>query len=463
MSQDKCGEISSYREAEFPIQYTSEQVELIKKMYAIGASDAELSLLLYTARKLNLDVLTRQLHMVVRERWNPALRKTEHVASIQIGIDGYVELAQRVKDQNGRVLLDGYESKAIVEGGKVVGARAKVWRKDFAHPIEVEIDFAEYVPMKDGRPMAVWATKPKIMIEKCALALALRRTFPQRFSGTYVPEEMDTVGEPVTEVKHGEYPSTPEEERVNYKPPLVMPPPKLAEPSSSEYAHAETVNPYPPVEEDVTVYPKPDLEQSLNLTGQKGLPGEATPTPQIPGSGKQAGGGGENKLARFTKPSATYHTYINGQKQTFGPYKKEDIANLPPSALKFFIEGGSAVAVDISGEKPPSFPPVKIEPPQTSGVTVEQVADDEWVFRPEKPIPDGKPKGWVLSQLQNLTEKHSELMYLVEPPGGKVIEAVRLSSMGGGLDSKVQREVKRWLGWASTASEKTEEQKQFDG
>lgn len=179
-----------------PITYTQEQIEVIKNTFAVGATLNELKLFVYIAEKTKLDILTRQVHFVKRKRWNANAQKFEEVASYQIGIDGYVEIANRVRGLKGEVLLDGFKVKAIVEKddkGKehVTGAQATVWRKDFSHPIEFEIDFEEYCQKKDGKPTALWESKPKIMIEKCCLALALRRTFPQFYAGTYVPEELD--------------------------------------------------------------------------------------------------------------------------------------------------------------------------------------------------------------------------------------------------------------------------------
>lgn len=188
----------------FPtIKYTPEQVDLIKRMFAVGATNDELALFIYTSKMLGLNILTKQIHMIKRKRKNPATGVWEEVAAIQVGIDGYVQLAQQARGPKGEVLLDGFSSKATVnDKGEVTGAKAVIYRKDFNHPVEVEIDFDEYCFKLDGKPAALWATKPKVLIEKCALALALRRTFPQVFSGTYVPEETEaSEAIPIIEVK----------------------------------------------------------------------------------------------------------------------------------------------------------------------------------------------------------------------------------------------------------------------
>jgi len=99
--------------------------------------------------------------------------------SIQVMRDGFLTIAHR----SGK--FAGIESGVKKnEEGDLVGW-AKVYHKDFKHPVYQEADFSEY--NNAGNPL--WKTKPKTMIKKVAESMALRKAF--NVSGVYAPEEME--------------------------------------------------------------------------------------------------------------------------------------------------------------------------------------------------------------------------------------------------------------------------------
>ena len=76
----------------------------------------------------------------------------------------------------------------------LVGGWAKVYRKDWQHPIYASVTFNECVQKKnDGTPNSNWTKQPTTMIEKVAKVRALREAFVEDLSGMYEAEEMDEV------------------------------------------------------------------------------------------------------------------------------------------------------------------------------------------------------------------------------------------------------------------------------
>jgi len=184
-------------------QLTREQVELVKHTVAVGATDNELKMFLYQAGKRGLDPLTRQIHFIKRNRYNPDTEKYESVGTIQTGIDGFRVIA----DRTGR--LSGINRGILKDkDDKLIGAWAEVHRSDWQHPAREEVSFKEYCQKKkDGSPIGLWATMPETMIKKVAEAAALRMAFPEDLSGIYTHDEMqqaDTEVISVTEVKKPE-------------------------------------------------------------------------------------------------------------------------------------------------------------------------------------------------------------------------------------------------------------------
>jgi phage recombination protein Bet len=80
-------------------------------------------------------------------------------------------------------------SVGISDDGKVAFAEVSI--KDFKKPIKCEVEYDEYVQLKDGKPNKMWTSKPKTMLKKVALVQALREAFPQDLGGLYDATEVD--------------------------------------------------------------------------------------------------------------------------------------------------------------------------------------------------------------------------------------------------------------------------------
>lgn len=162
--------------------FTPEQEEMIRASFLNGASEQEARVLLELARARGLNPITGQIHFV--KRWNSA-RNCETWAS-QVGIDGFRAIAQRTKLYMGQDEAEFEFDKA----GRPVSCRVKVYRKDWERPAVGVAHWSEYVQVKkDGSPTHMWATKPRLMLAKCAEAQALRKAFPDDLGGLYTPDE----------------------------------------------------------------------------------------------------------------------------------------------------------------------------------------------------------------------------------------------------------------------------------
>lgn len=170
-------------------EFSKDQIDLIKRTIAVGATDDELHLFLMQSKRMGLDPFSRQIHAVKRKAWDSDTRETRDVMSIQVGIDGY----RLVADRTGRYAPGRATTYEYDDDGNLRSATAYVQKCVSDHWMECSATahLKEYQQTKkDGNPTQMWANKPHIMLGKCAEALALRRAFPAELSGVYTDDEM---------------------------------------------------------------------------------------------------------------------------------------------------------------------------------------------------------------------------------------------------------------------------------
>lgn len=165
--------------------WTREKIDLIKRTVAVGTTDDELQLFLYTAKRTGLDPLAKQIHAI--KRWNSQAGR--EVMTVQTGIDGY----RLTADRTGK--LAGISDPLFDVEDKPHPGKATVTVRKLVDGNECEFSasarWSEYVQTKkDGSITAMWAKMPYLMLGKCAEALALRKAFPADLSEVYTFEEM---------------------------------------------------------------------------------------------------------------------------------------------------------------------------------------------------------------------------------------------------------------------------------
>lgn len=178
--------------------FSRQQIDLIKRTVAKGASDDELKMFLHIANKTGLDPFVRQIYSV--KRWNSDIGG--FVMTTQTGIDGYRLIAERTGNY-----APGKDTTFIYdENQKLVSATAFIMKRvgDQWFEVSATARFDEYCQKKkDGSLMNMWETKSHVMLSKCAEALALRRAFPAELSGVYVEDELGTPHEEKKEEPSG--------------------------------------------------------------------------------------------------------------------------------------------------------------------------------------------------------------------------------------------------------------------
>lgn len=121
-------------------------------------------------------------------------------AQIVVGKDAILKRAVKHPQFNGReqgIIVVSKEGEVIERKGTfklpeemLVGAWAKVHRKDWEYPVEVTVSFDEVAQKKnDGNLNSNWFKKGATMVEKVALVRALREAFVEDLGGMIDQDE----------------------------------------------------------------------------------------------------------------------------------------------------------------------------------------------------------------------------------------------------------------------------------
>lgn len=166
--------------------FSPEQVDLVKRTVAKGATDDELQMFMYLSNRYQLDPFAKEIWFI----------KYGGTPTIMTSRDGYLKIAQNSPDFMGLisfVVSEGddfsvdaanysVDHKFGAKRGQIIGAWAKCDRKGRSPQIAF-VPFSEYRDNKD-----IWKKYPSAMIQKVAEVFVLKRQFG--ISGLVTREEM---------------------------------------------------------------------------------------------------------------------------------------------------------------------------------------------------------------------------------------------------------------------------------
>lgn len=164
------------------IMVTEDQKQLVKSIIFPGCSDDELRLFMFECERRGVHPLDRLIFPVARKDGDEAGKKK---ITFQCSVDYLRAEAADTGEYDGQ---DDPEFGPDSTDGHPLWASVCVYKKGIDRPIKGTARWSEFYPgEKQG---FMWRKMPYHMLSKCAEVLALRKAFPKRLGGLYVPEEM---------------------------------------------------------------------------------------------------------------------------------------------------------------------------------------------------------------------------------------------------------------------------------
>jgi phage recombination protein Bet len=193
--------------------YAPRQLELMRNTVARDCSSEEFNLFVAAARRAGLDPFRRQISAIVFNKKSAEKRRMAIITTI----DGLRSIAgrslrYRPDDQEPSFTYDP-DLKGPTNPLGIDRVMVRVYIRDQGgnewHPVVGVAYWSEFAPVADewvddertgsrkpsGRqfldPKSQWAKMPRLMLAKCAEAIAIRRAFPEDLSGLYEASEVD--------------------------------------------------------------------------------------------------------------------------------------------------------------------------------------------------------------------------------------------------------------------------------
>lgn len=162
---------------------TADQLELVKKTVAQGATADELKLYLYDCARQGVHPLDRLVHFTKRSGKYTPITSIDFMRIRAADTGEYAGSDDAVFWQVVVPSNQAWPDQATVTVWRLVqGTRCA---------FTATARWAEYKPEAND---FMWKKMPHTMLAKCAEALALRKGFPKQLAGLYAREEMDQAG-----------------------------------------------------------------------------------------------------------------------------------------------------------------------------------------------------------------------------------------------------------------------------
>jgi phage recombination protein Bet len=184
---------------------SNDQIDLLKQTSLLQFRPEEQATFIEICQRTWLDPFTGQIHATKRG-------KKEYVSGEEVWIqtlvpvvsyEGLIYVADRTGQYDGNEIA--WAADEVGEDGEPIWrkawlplrgypalARAIVYHKQHKYPEVAVAEWGAYAAYKrDGQTLQdFWRRMPDLMLSKCALALALRRAFPNQLGALYIPEEL---------------------------------------------------------------------------------------------------------------------------------------------------------------------------------------------------------------------------------------------------------------------------------
>lgn len=208
LNPEQNNKVVEYKAGEATVRLTPNMI----RMYLVrgdndNVSDQEVMMFLNLCKYQGLNPFLNEAYLI---------KFGNQPATIATGKEAITKRAMRNKKYEGQqagVVIYNKETEEleyrtgslVMKDETLVGGWAKVYVKDYQHPIEATVSLDEYIGLtKDGKVNAQWSRKPGTMIRKVALVQALREAFPEDLGGMYEASEVgvdfDETGSPTIEI-----------------------------------------------------------------------------------------------------------------------------------------------------------------------------------------------------------------------------------------------------------------------